>query len=204
MLINIQGRKKGEDMLRLILVVVAITLLRTPSALGEEASGASVVQGHNELERGDGTLPLRRPGDGTWPLRLSGEAVAGTHHLATQINLTSATSSALLGVPASLLSCHMTGANLSKHAAQGTVLVGLAQYTIKGICYNHDTDEMEVVAERHGAGATVERSFMAGALPGPEPSSFAGRLTITGSTPPAGSYTFNVETIVEHGVHANQ
>lgn len=160
---------------RTVFFTLLVALSVAPGALGDD------------IER-DGVLPLR---DGVLPLRLNGSATQGANRLATQVNLTTANQNPLAGSQANALVCQITGVNLSKHAATGTVLVGLAQYTIKGICYNHDTAEMEVVAERPGLS---DRSFMAGPLTSPEPRAFAGRLTITGSSPPAGRYQFAVRS----------
>lgn len=169
---------RGKTMTRLIFLALLIAILKTPGAFARA---------------GDGSLPLMLPGDGSLPLKLSGEASSGANHLATKITLTSATQDALEGGAADALSCHMSGANVSKHAATGTVLIGLAQYSVKGICYNHDTEVMEVVAARGGN----ERSFLAGGLTNPEPQAFSGNLTVMGSST-AGNYSFSLQSVNDH------
>jgi hypothetical protein len=146
----------------------------------------------DEIERSDGTLPLRLPSDGTLPLRLGGEAIQGLNRVATQITISSAVTQALSGVAASSFTCQIAGENVSKHAASGSVLVGLVQYNIKGICFDADTHKMEVVAQRAGS---ADRSFLAGTLANPEPRAFSGRLTVTGDG--AGSYSFSTQCIDE-------
>lgn len=145
------------------------------------------------LARSDGTLPLRLPSDGTLPLRLGGESVQGLTRIATQITISSAVQSALSGAAANGFACQITGPNISKHAASGSVLVGLVQYAIKGICFDEDTQKMEVVAQRAGS---PDRSFLAGTLATPEPRAFSGRLTVTGDG--AGSYNFSTQCLDEH------
>jgi hypothetical protein len=163
-------------MIRVILLAILIAILKTPGALG------------SEVALGDGVLPLKLPNDGVLPLRLVGEATQGAQRLTTRITLTSATQAPNTG---GSLACQISGGNVTKHAATGTILVGLVQYEVKGICYNHDTKKMEVVGARVNGG---DRSFMAGTLSDPQPASFAGNLTITGSAPPAGQYQFNVHS----------
>lgn len=172
-------------MIRMILLVLMIALLKTPIASAQE-----------DLERG-GTLPLRLRSGGTLPLKLNGEAISGPSRVGTQITITRATADALAGNAANAVSCQLAGAEVSKHSAQGTVLVGLAQFTIKGICFDHASQQMEVVAERRGVGNAIEQSFLAGSLVAPEPRSFAGRLVVTGATPPAGNYSFSTRTVEE-------
>lgn len=172
-------------MIRMIFVVLLIAILKTPGAAGQD-----------DLERG-GTLPLRLRAGGTLPLKLGGEATSNANsRIATQITITQATAESLSGSAGAALNCQTDNADVSKHAARGTVLVGLVQFAIKGICFNHVTQQMEVVAER-GAGTGIERSFLAGSLTAPEPRAFAGSLVVTGATPPAGSYSFSTRAIDE-------
>lgn len=164
------------------LIISASLILGTQAAYSQDQSvpnrGGTLPL--NELERGDGTLPLRMPSDGTLPLRLTGDAinqVAGSR-VATTVTLTQAERRAMPASQAANLTCQTENANVSKHIAQGTVVVSGANFQIKGICYDHGSKQMEIVGNK-GAG---ERSFMIGRLANPDLNAFSGSLIINGST----------------------
>jgi hypothetical protein len=144
-----------------------------------------------------GTLPLRLPTNasgGTLPLKLSGESqTMGTPNakLDTLVTVTSATQAALPQSATNTLRCQTEGDHISKHAAQGTVLVGDLLYTLRGICFNQTTHAMELVASR-GGGA---QSFMVGDLQASTPGAFSGRMTLVGAQ--AGRYVFDTQRIGE-------
>ena len=76
------------------------------------------------------------------------------------------------------VTCQLSGEHVSKHVARGIVVVGSSTYTLKGICYDHATNYMELVSERPG-----ELSSMTGALASAAPREFSGRLVVTGPSP---------------------
>ena len=190
---------------RLIFAVLLIALLKTVGASGQELA-AEPLRGRGDgtlplgsgLLANDGTLPLRLGADGTLPLRLHGDAgaLAGTGvRLPTQVVITQAIQNAMDQVASAALHCQSTGDQISKHSAQGTVTVGDIQYQLKGICYDHTSHNMELVAERRVDAHTTQQSFMIGLLPSEQPRQFQGRLTITGAdTDNAGRYAFDVRT----------
>ena len=112
--------------------------------------------------------------------------------LATQVTITRATQAAMDPVTAGALHCQNESDSVSKHAAAGQVQVGDQIFTLKGICYDHTTNTMELVGERRGVGQTVVKSFMIGLLPAAEPRQFQGRMTISGQAPAAQRFTFDV------------
>ncbi len=189
-------------MFKLVMTVVLIAVLKTVTAFGQELS----AQPNGGDERGDGTLPLREregsdgtlplrlPSDGTLPLRLRGNsgALPGGQMLVTQITISRATQAAMDPVTAGTLRCQNEANSVSKHAAGGTIVVGDQTFTLKGICYDHTTNNMELVGERRGTGQTVVQSFLIGLLPAAEPRQFQGRMTISGQAPAAQRFTFDV------------
>jgi len=150
----------------------------------------------------DGVLPLR--GDGVLPLRLRGEAMTLTNptlppaRLNAEIMLISATQQSMTSQQGAALTCQQPESVVTKHAAGGTVTIGGVRFAIKGICYNADNRNMEVVSEYRATPQTVDRSFMIGLLPNDAPSQFSGRLFINGSSSYAGRYSFNVSRQQPH------
>ncbi len=140
-----------------------------------------------------GTIPLRLGNGGTNPLRMNGNAISmnGVQQVPAQMAITQVTRAEMSPAQGATLVCQIAGQNVSKHAAQGTVAVDSGNYTVKGICFNHDNNAMEIVAER-GAGQTLERTYMTGPLLVEEPRSFAGRLVVNGSSPHSGRYNFDI------------
>lgn len=138
----------------------------------------------------DGTLPLRLPSDGTLPLRLVGSATAtatsGTQ-FTMHVTINYAEEKAL--PDSASLACQQQGPTISRHRATGSLVVSNASYSLAGICFNHATRQMEVVAYRGGQG-----SFMAGPLQGETPSVFRGRMTITGDQQ-GGRYVFDTQRV---------
>ena len=165
---------------RIATLAAALVAAATTSHLVFAESGIE----QDDTERGDGTLPLRLPGDGTLPLKLTGEAQAGATKVATTVTITRANKAPLAGASAAAFACQIAGADITKHHAEGTVLVDTESYAIVGICYDQNIDKMEVVAERGGA----TRSFISGALRTPEPAALSGDMTVLGASPHAGKY----------------
>ncbi len=175
-------------MLNIIFVILTIFLsqaLHAQNATDPVGGGTLPL---DDTEAGDGTLPLRLPGDGTLPLRLSGDATAAGATVNTSVAITSADRRALPLQQRASLVCQIDNANVSKHAATGSVTVSGATYSIKGICYDHNTKNMEIVAKK---GAS-ESSFMIGKLGSPELTAFSGKLIVNGSA--STSYQFAVKT----------
>lgn len=196
-------------MLKIVMAVVLIAVLKTVTAFGQDLAlaptelAAQPARGGGrgdgtlplgETEASDGTLPLRLPSDGTLPLRLRGNSglLPGGQMLTTQITITRATAPALPPAQRASLVCQVDNVNVSKHAAAGTIVVGDQTFTLKGICYDHATNNMELVGERRGVGQTVVQSFMIGLLPAAEPRQFQGRMTINGQAQTAQRFTFDV------------
>lgn len=121
----------------------------TRIVVGLAITGASV-----QARAGDGTLPVRLPGDGTLPA-LVGEALnLGTNTGATQASVLFShlrTEALPAGAPGP--NCRTPGA--TRHAASGTVRVGTNTMPIQGVCFNPQTQEMEILATQHTASATV-------------------------------------------------
>jgi hypothetical protein len=175
-------------MLQVILVVLTIFLSQSLHAqsVANPAGGGTLPL--DETEAADGTLPLRLPGDGTLPLKLSGDATAAGARVNTSVSITSVEQRALpLQQRASLL-CQIASADVSKHAASGNVVVSGVNYSIKGICYDHVSKNMEIVATK----GSSETSFMIGKLGSAELTAFSGKLIVNGST--STSYQFAVKT----------
>jgi hypothetical protein len=172
-----------------------IKMMKQTTRLALLHVAATLTLATGALAHSQGTLPLRLPTNasgGTLPLKLSGESQtmgAPNATLATLVTVTAATQAALPQSATGQLRCQSEGDDISKHAAQGTVLVGDLLYTLRGICYNQTTHAMELVANR-GGGA---QSFMVGALEATTPAGFSGRMTIVGTQ--AGRYVFDTQRI---------
>ena len=154
--------------------------------------GASALPG---LSLPGGTLPLKLGNGGTLPLSMSGEAAtmsANGSQVTAQMVLTQVTQDPMSDAQGATLVCQLQGANISKHAAHGSITLGDGQYAVKGICYSHDNSTMEIVGERLTSGSVLERSFMTGSLSSELPHDFSGRMVINGTSPHAGRYTFAI------------
>jgi len=175
-------------MLQIIFVILALSLSQTLHAQNatEPVGGGTLPL--DTTEAADGTLPLRLPGDGTLPLKLSGNAMAAGTRINTSVSITSADRRALPLQQRASLVCQTENADVSKHAASGSVTVSGASYSIKGICYDHRSKNMEIVASK----GLAEKSFMIGRLGSPELSAFSGRLIVNGSA--STSYQFSIKT----------
>jgi len=175
-------------MLKIVFLILTIFLI--PRAFAQEGINP---QGGGTLpldttEASDGTLPLRLPGDGTLPLKLSGNATAAGSQVVTSVSIISASRRALPTQDRASLTCQIANSDVSKHSAKGSVIVSGTTFSIKGICYDHKTKNMEIVANK----GVSESSFMIGKLSNPDLTAFSGRLIINGS--PSTSYQFAVKT----------
>ena len=102
---------------------------------------------------GDGTLPVRLPGDGTLPT-LVGDAKEMSQPavtVATKVKFTQLVVGSIDG-GSSAFSCRDTGPAISQHQARGTLSVGNSIFTIKGVCFNNSTKDMEIVAGQANGG----------------------------------------------------
>lgn len=145
-----------------------------------------------EERAGSGTLPLRlRGGEGTLPLRFVGQAVdlASNQTVNTTLLLTSVTQTAMPAGQGAALSCQLSGAGVSKHAATGNLAIDGNAFGIRGICYDADSQNMEIVAATGGS-----RSLLLSRLPGPEPRALSGRLTVQAGGNAAGRYTVSLRS----------
>jgi hypothetical protein len=103
------------------------------------------------------------------------------------LTLTQATPAEMSPADGAALLCQVAG-NVSKHAAEGTITVGPNTFAVLGICFNHETRAMEVIAEGGPAG----RSFMTGPLLVDEPQTFSGRIVVNGGN--GGRYNFELRS----------
>jgi hypothetical protein len=188
-------------------IVALMTLLKAMTADAAEmlrrgGDGTLPLRSDSELESSDGTLPLRLGGsDGTLPLRFNGNAMTLTNpgqpaqQVATKVTLTNAVREALRGAAAGTVPCRENNGDVSKHSAAGTLLVGTVNFKIKGICYNHATTQMELVAERRVGTTTIEQSFLVGALESEQPQSFSGRMFVASAQSDAAPtrYSFSLQ-----------
>ncbi len=175
-------------MLKVIFVLLTICLSQSLHAQNATDPAGGGTLPLDTTEAADGTLPLRLPGDGTLPLKLSGDATAAGARVNTSVSITSADRRALPLQQRASLTCQTANADVSKHAAAGTVVVSGVTYSIKGICYDHRSKNMEIVATK----GTSDSSFMIGKLGSPELTAFSGRLILNGSA--SASYQFAVTT----------
>jgi hypothetical protein len=171
-----------------------------PLSITEDAGAeTAATDAAASQQANDGVLPLRLPNDGVLPLRLTGDALTlltppggiPVPRLAMDVVITRAGRAAMTPVQAALLTCQSLGLRVSKHEAAGTVAIGAGLYTIKGICYDPDTRNMEIVAERRVGQQSVERSVTVAVLGSEEPVTLNGRLNIEGGSQ-AGRFMFDV------------
>ncbi len=172
-------------------VFVPAALSYAPQAAAESLAAADSLGGGtlpleaNPLHGSDGTLPLQLPNSGTLPLKLSGSATANGHSAVT----TSVTVTSAAAQPSALgaIGCQTAGASVTQHAASGMIQVANASYLIKGICFDHGSNTLEIVGANAG-GASSLAAPLATAVP-PE---LNGRLVITGAGANAGHYLFDL------------
>lgn len=185
-----------QKMMIRLQLVTALALVGLPfqATAGDLSSGHGTMTLPNLPHGNDGTLPLRLPNDGTLPLRLNGAAnsLLGGGQLPTHVTITQAQAQALSASQSNNLRCQLSGEDVSKHAAQGNLLVGSAAYTIRGICYDGSSRNMEIVADRAQSDG-FEQSFMTGVLSSDQPQEFQGRMTIVAGAPLGGRYNFSVK-----------
>jgi hypothetical protein len=171
-----------------------LALVLATSAVARDGIIDQGVERASPLEEraGSGTLPLRlRGGEGTLPLRFEGRAVdlASNQTVDTTLLLTTVTQSAMPAGQGAAVSCQLQGERITKHAATGNLAIAGSVYGIRGICYDADSQNMEIVAAVGG-----NRSFLLSRLPGPQPRALSGRLTVQAAGNAAGRYSVSLRS----------
>jgi hypothetical protein len=124
-----------------------------------------------------GTLPLKLAGGGTIPLKLAGESrdiSGGLDEVSTSISLTEVIQDPMSMEERRNLPCLADNDSISKHKAGGVLFFGGERSIILGICYNHETKAMEIVAR----GQSGLNSIASGLLRREFPVAFSGRLIV--------------------------